>query len=207
MRHHLQTSSSSLPGTPQPLRRLLVASAAVALLTMAGCGGDSPASTPKGSAASVSEPAAANSTPASAEPDGADDVDDGDPCRLITPAEAEVVLGTPVMTGEASSSDTPGYGEGFSCSYSAVDQSSGPTTARVSVLGSGFPPAEWEQAQRSDGMTAVEGVGDVAFVDEYNGSMDVLVDGSWLQAQLINVDEATLVSELTEICARAIERL
>ncbi|MEO6125100.1 MAG: hypothetical protein ABIR32_15460 [Ilumatobacteraceae bacterium] len=123
---------------------------------------------------------------------------------MLTSSEAELVLDTPVAAGVATSSDTPGYGSGFSCSYSAVDQSSGPTTARVSVLGSGFPGAEWEQAERADGMTEVEGIGDVAFVDEGNGSMDVLVNGIWLQAQLINVDEATLVSALTEICAQAI---
>jgi hypothetical protein len=217
MRHNTQFCSS-FPFNPASIRRLLVASAAVALLTMSGCGGDSSTSTTQRSVpVSVSDPTASEATPgtdaaADATPttdaaaDASSDADAGDGCRLLTSAEAEVALGTPVMPGVATSSDTPGYGSGFSCSYSA-NQSAGPTTARVSVLGTGFPTAEWQQAQLADGMTPVDGLGDVAFVDENNGKMDVLVDGAWLQAQLINVDEATLVSALTEICERAIERL
>lgn len=173
-------------------------------------------------ASAPSEPASADTTAAASEPaspdttaaDGTTSVADssapaepGDACRLLTAAEAEAVLGMPVMDAVTLAYDSPGYGSGFDCSYSTVDQTAGPTTVHVGVLGTGFPRALWEAAQREEDVTEVDGVGEIAFFNRYKGSMDVFIDGVWLQAQVINIDEATVLTELTGICSRAIDRI
>jgi hypothetical protein len=168
---------------------------------------DQPSTGNTSSATAVHEPVTTESSGTPATSNSPVAAEAGDSCRLLTAAEAEAVLGMPVRDGVTMAFDSPGYGQGFDCSYSAVDQAAGPTTVHVGVLGAGFPREGWEQAQQASGMAAVEGVGDVAYFDDNNGSMDVFVDGVWLQAQLINTDEATKQAALTEICTRAIDRI
>lgn len=207
MRHN--NHHPSLPSTAtSSRRRLLIATSAatLAIVAMTGCGSESPTAEAPAPTA-VDEPAETGDPggTSAAKPSVAAGQDES--CRLLTAAEAEAVLGMPVLAGVPTTFDSPGYGSGFDCSYTAADQTAGPIAVHVGVLGTGFPREAWEQAERAEAMTEVDGVGDIAFVDEHNGSMDVLVDGAWLQAQVVNIDEATVVKALTEICLRAIDRI
>ena len=131
-----------------------------------------------------------------------------DPCRLITAAEAEAALGMPVRPAVITGFDSQTYGHGSDCSYSSVDQSAGPTTVHIGVLGEGFPRDLWEQEERADPeVQEVPGLGDIAFFIENDEKIDAFVGGRWVQAQMINTNESTLLADLTEIVRIAIERL
>jgi hypothetical protein len=159
---------------------------------------------------SASLPSAAPQTPTSAgdtSPSAASG-DSQDPCRLISAAEAEAALGMPVNEAVTTGFDSPTYGHGSDCSYSSVDQSAGPTTVHVGVLGDNFPRELWEQEERAqDGAQEVPGLGDIAFFDENNETIDAFVGGRWVQAQMINTNESELLADLTEIVRTAIERI
>ncbi|MEO6124365.1 MAG: hypothetical protein ABIR32_11705 [Ilumatobacteraceae bacterium] len=113
-----------------------------------------------------------------------------------------VLDGEPITFGESGP-----YGSAYSCSYRAVDETAGNTVITVSVLGTGYPREEWEQAEREEDVTEVDGIGDIAFFYPYDEAMDVLVEGVWLQAKLVGVHEAVTVEALSEICSRAIDRI
>lgn len=204
MRH--TTVHSLHPSISSVARRRLTAAcaASVMLLATTGCGDDS-SSTDASTATLAPAPGATDAQGGTAAPPADPSAGADDACRLITPAEAEGVLGMPVTEGQVLTYDAQQYGTAYSCSYYSIDETSGPTTVSVSVLGSGYPRAEWEQASRAEDVTEVDGVGDVAFFG--GNSMDVFVDGIWLQGELINTDEATQMDALSTILARAIERL
>ena len=134
--------------------------------------------------------------------------DSQDPCRLISAAEAEAALGMPVQAAVTTAFDSQTYGHGSDCSYSTVDQAAGPTSIHVGVLGEGFPRELWEQGERAQtGVQEVTGLGDIAFFDESNETIDAFVGGLWVQAQMINTNESELLGDLTEIVRIAIERI
>jgi uncharacterized protein YceK len=131
-----------------------------------------------------------------------------DPCRLMSAAEAEAALGMAVQAAVTTAFDSQTYGHGSDCSYSTVDQAAGPTTVHVGVLGEGFPRELWEQEERAQpGVQEVPGLGDIAFFDETNETIDAFVGGRWVQAQMINTNESELLGDLTEIVRLAIERM
>ncbi len=160
--------------------------------------------TPESTSAPSSAPQPTSPTPSTSVGGGGSQ----DPCRLISPAEAEAALGMPVQEAVVTEFDSQTYGHGSDCSYSTVDQAAGPTTVHVGVLGEGFPRDLWEQSERAEsGMQEVEGLGDIAFFDETNGKIDAYVGGRWVQAQMINTNESELLADLTEIVRTAIERI
>jgi hypothetical protein len=172
-------------------------------------GVESPVATePAPESATLPSTAPEPSTTAAASPSSVAAGDAQDPCRLISAAEAEAALGMPVQEAVKTGFDSQTYGHGSDCSYSGVDQAAGPTTVHVGVLGEGFPRELWEQSERvQEGLVEVPGLGDIAFFDENKSSIDAFVDGRWVQAQMINTNEAELLADLTEIVSRAIERL
>ena len=214
--------------------RLLTALAAVAALTFSSCSSDAAKSSPntdsKASAsASSTSPATSSPDPVTAPPtvtpepetpatqtaatSAATTVslpasgDGGDPCRLLTAAEAEAVLGEPVGAGLPRSFDIPPTGVGIDCSYSTVDQTAGPTTVHVGILASDVPRDQWEQAERAEGGVEISGVGELAFFDKNNEEINAFDHGHWIQAQLINTDEATQLADLSQIVITAIGRI
>jgi hypothetical protein len=159
----------------------------------------------------VADPTTADPTtadPATESPATAADAGDGgDPCRLLTAAEAEAWLGQPVAAPLPSTFDIPPTGPGYDCSYSAVDESAGPTTVHVAVLASDLPRDLWEQAERAEDVEEVSGVGELAFFDKYDYKLDAFDHGRWIQAQLINTSESTLLADLSQIVINAIARI
>lgn len=213
-------------------RSALALSVAVGLFAVSGCGSDS---TKSGADSAASVPSAAtevdvsvqssvvaSTTPESsvvpstapqttavvASSSSAAAGDAEDPCRLITAAEAEAALGAPVRPAVTTAFDSQTYGHGSDCSYSTVDQSAGPTTVHIGVLGENFPRDLWEQQARAEAdIQEVPGLGDLAFFDENNEKIDAFVGGRWVQAQLINTNESELLADLTEIVRIGIDRL
>ena len=89
---------------------------------------------------------------------------------------------------------------------SGVSQQSAATD--VGVLGEDFPRDQWDQAERAQaGLQEVPGLGDLAFFDESNETIDAFAGGRWVQAQMMNTNESELLAGLTEIVRRAIERI
>lgn len=199
------TTNETLIGTRTSLRsrrrlgRGLAASIGVAALILAGCGGGSDDAAESPSTAASEPDTSSRSTVAS-------DVS-GDPCRLLTAAEAEAALGLAVASPVKMEIPDTQYGSGFDCSYPAVDQTGGATSVHVGLLGDGFPRDLWEQGQRAEGLEEVSGVGELAFFDGDN-KIDVFDQGRWIQVQMINskrFDE--LLPLLSDLARNAVERV
>lgn len=157
--------------------------------------------------ATVAPPTSTASSAATAAPVSTARADGGDPCRLLTAGEAEALLGAPVGPPTPLSIDAGATGVVIDCSYSTLDQSSGPTTVHVGILASEIPRDAWEQAERADGGVEVSGVGELAFFDSYNEEMNAFDHGRWIQAQMINTDESTLETDLSQVVNTAIGRI
>ena len=127
---------------------------------------------------------------------------------MLSAAEAEAALGMPVQEPVTRGFGSQVYGHGSDCSYSTVNQDAGPTSVHVGVLGEGFRRDQWEQAEQAQaGLQEVPGLGDLAFFDESNETIDAFVGARWVQAQMMNTNESELLAGLTEIVRRAIERI
>lgn len=133
----------------------------------------------------------------------------GDPCRLLTSAEAEAALGRAVGPPVTLSLSDPALGNGFDCAYNSVNQEAGPASVHVGVLGDNVPRDGWEQAERAEtDLEEVFGVGELAFFDRHNQSIDAFDQGRWIQVQMINSTRfAELLVLLTDIARNAIARI
>lgn len=132
-----------------------------------------------------------------------------DPCRLLTSAEAEAALGRTVGPPVIRTLSNTGLGNGFDCAYNSVNQEAGPASVHVGILGDAVPRDGWEQAERADAdLQEVPGVGELAFFDEHNQSLDAFDQGRWIQVQMINTTRfSELLALLTEIARNAIARI
>jgi len=182
-----------------------------AALLLGACGGSTtPVAT--GAPTATSQPTVpatpgASSTPTVAPTTSASDLPAADPCRLLTAAEAEAALGKPVADPVRLEFDGP-TGPGTDCHYDSVDQSSGPASIHVGYFGEGIPRADWEAAQRADGLEEVSGAGEIAFFDEDDATLEVYDAGRWIQLQMINserFDETLAI--LVDVAGNALERI
>ena len=190
------------------LRNGLAVSVAVATLILASCGGGSDvATTSPSTSASGPVSSTENSsteTPATDAPDAS-----GDPCRLLTAAEAEAALGVAVGSPVKTEIPDSGYGAGADCAYQSVDEPAGPASVHVGLLGDRYPRDLWEQAQRAEGLAAVADVGQLAYFDG-DTKLEVFDQGRWIQVQMINpeVNEVDdLVPLLSDLARIAVERV
>lgn len=189
----------------------LAACIAITLMTACGGGGtDQGAATPDstGTESTASSSPAAGVTTSSTSPSAAPD-DPTDPCRLLTPAEAEAALGRAVSAPVSREFELPGAGHGFDCLYPATNQDAGPASVHAGVLGDQVPRDGWEQAERDQaGLQEVAGVGELAFFDEHNQTIDVFDHGRWIQVQMINTTRhSELLALLTDMARNAVERV
>jgi hypothetical protein len=133
----------------------------------------------------------------------------GDPCRLLTSDEAQAALGRAV--GVPTKLNRPGqqYGTMSDCAYNATDQSAGPASVHVGILGESFPKDQWEQSEKAQsGYEPVAGVGELAFYSSNDNKIDVFDHGRWIQAQLINSKRASEQKALlTDIARNALKRV
>lgn len=193
--------------------RLLAASiAALALLTTVGCGGGG---NDDNEAVAADRPETTSATEAA--PEETDDSEEtadtgdtsGDPCRLLTSTEAEAALGRAVRTPVSREIESPQTGNGFDCAYSALVEDAGPASVHAALLGDKVPRDGWEQAEREQAdLVEVEGVGELAFFDEYSSAIDVFDHGRWVQVQMINSTRfSELLALLTDMARNAIERI
>lgn len=190
------------------LRATLVA---IALLTVAACGGgggdddddDKAASTANATDQSTQADEADSPTEDSEPAPENDDTDDtessaaaGDPCGLVTSAEAEEIIGHPVGEGHAREMEDVSF-----CEY-------GDGSFRIGLLGDGIPKDEWEAAEREqDGLEEVSGLGELAFFDPHNQVLDVFADGLWIQGGLDAGSGVDIKPMLTEVLRIALERV
>ena len=185
--------------------RLFSASlAALAMLTTFGCGGggggggagDKPAAT-----GATEVPADAGTTPGAGAPV---EVSGGDPCRLLTSAEAQAVLGEAVLAPVTGDLSDPRSGTGFACSYS----SAGADRVSANLLGDKVSRAEWEQTERQENLQEVAGVGELAFFDVHNEEIVVFDNGRAIQVGLANgTTGPELLALLTDLARKALERI
>jgi hypothetical protein len=190
-------------------RRLLAATiAALALLTAAGCGGgdDDSASSGDQQSATTTTDASASSNTTTDEVEGASS---DDPCRMLTAEEAEAALGRAVREPVTRIiPESPQTGAGFDCAYSSATEESGPASVHVALLGDRVPRDAWEQAERSEGLEEISGVGELAFFDSSQDELMVFDAGRWVQVQMINSTRpAELVALLSTIATNALERI
>lgn len=128
---------------------------------------------------------------------------------MLTRAEAEAALGNPVLPPVSQEIDSLGFGDGFNCAYGAANQDAGPASVHATLLGDQFPRDEWEQAEREQpDLQEVEGVGELAFFDESDSTIDVFDQGRWVEVQMINsTRNSELLALLTDMARNALERL
>lgn len=193
--------------TTRPTRAVLAA--AIALLAVAGCGGGddnatgSASSTEQASDADGTDSHSTNSEPAEDEESSAAG---GDPCRLLTSAEAEAILGSPVGEGQPTEQEIAPGQTIYDCAYHVPGGLA--RSVHVGVLGDAFPKDQWEQGIREDGVIEVDGVGELAFFNENDYKIDVFDDGRWIQAQIIDSPRfAELEEMLIEVVRNALERI
>ena len=72
-----------------------------------------------------------------------------------------------------------------------------------------IPRDEWEQAEREEpDLQEVAGVGELAFFDESNETIEVFDQGRWVSVQMINSTRPSeLLALLTDMARNALERL
>ena len=126
---------------------LLVTSAA-----LAACGGGD--ETDSGSAGSPG--ADRTSASATAPRDGGDEVE---ACDLLTPAQVETAVGTPVRDGIASSGPAVTGGSFTGCLWQSADPDSPADQATITI----YPNAAAADSAREDDSADLEGIGDRAF--------------------------------------------
>jgi hypothetical protein len=194
-------------------RHRFVAFGVAVMILLAACASPSAPSSP-GAATTVPSsagvPSSAAATAPATEIAGASPATNpGDPCRLLTAAEAEAALGRavrPPVTTDISSAD---LGTGFDCAYNSVNQDAGPASVHAALLSDRVPRATWEQAARQEtGLEEVTGVGELAFFDKYGQKIDAFDHGRWVQVQMINSTRPSeLLALLSEMARNAIARI
>lgn len=190
------------------------------MVVIVGCGGSPSTSSSSSAATAASLSTSATSSPvgqpssaaATASPSqtasASSPTNTGDPCRLLTAAEAEAALGRAV--GAPVKREFPGSsGTGFDCAYNSVNQDAGPASVHAGLLGNTVPRSEWEQAERQQAdLQEVAGVGELAFFDKYHQTIDVFDHGRWVQVQMINSTRfSELLALLTDMARNAVERI
>ncbi|MDX3234348.1 DUF3558 family protein [Streptomyces sp. ME03-5709C] len=115
----------------------------------------------------------------------------GDPCALVTRAEAEGLAGTALRAGEELSG---------TCTYTAPE--SGPT-AQVEVF-AGEQGKHYYDAERGLGheLKPLDGVGDEAWLED--GSVFLRVSGQWVAIRLVRNEEPSRFDKPLEELARTV---
>ncbi|WP_329189354.1 hypothetical protein [Actinacidiphila glaucinigra] len=162
-------------------RRALAALPAVALLLLALQGCQEPAAGDAGGKPSAPAPGGAGGAGGTA----------GDPCALVTRAEAERLAGTALGPGR----DLEG-----TCTY--VAPASGPT-AQVEVF-AGEPGKNYYDAERGLGheLQPLEGIGDEAWLED--GSVFLRASGQWVAIRLVRNEEPSRFDKPLEELARTV---
>jgi hypothetical protein len=191
--------------------RLLPATLATLALLTAACSSDPSTTDAAGDASatstSVDSGGSALQSADTAEALGASSPGGGDPCRLLTSAEAQAVLGQSVREPVIVERDLQ-TGAMFDCAYNSVDQSAGPASVHAGVLGDTFNRGQWEQAEQADGLEPVSGIGGLAFYDSGSEKLDVFDNGRWIQIQIINPkNSADILTLLTNVARDALTRV
>jgi hypothetical protein len=179
--------------------------AALAMLTTVGCGGGG-----GGGGGAAGQPAATGATEVptnagtAAGAGAAVETSGGDPCRMLTAAEAQSVLGEAVLAPVTHDLSDPVSGHGFACSYSSANAN----RVSANLLGDKVPRAEWEQAERQEDLQEVAGVGELAFFDGHNEEIVVFDHGRAIQVGLANgTTGSELLAILTGLARKALERI
>ena len=161
----------------------------VLVLPIPGCGGGNDRPEPK--AAPAPKPEAARPQPAAV-----------DACALLTKAEAEAALGTPV--GDPVRGDVPPV---YSCSYVAADKLDNVSVDVTSYTDARQAYDAYLMAVKINNYEEMAGLGDRAYrsvvsdVDVLKGRFELSVDVT------LPISKDAQVQKAKEIAARALERL
>jgi hypothetical protein len=133
---------------------VLVTSAAV----LTACGGDDSDSSSAGSDGPTSQATSSASTSSAPAAGGSVAA-----CDLLTPAEVEAAVGTPVKEGIPSSGPAITGGDFTSCVWQSDDPDSPADTATLTI----YPNGDAADSAREDDSQDVDGIGDQAFTGSF----------------------------------------
>jgi hypothetical protein len=150
--------------------------AAIAALSLAGCGSNSPASSgPTTGGSAAGQPSAASTSSST----GAASAHPVDVCATLTAASAAQLSGQPITTATAISEQAPSE---YGCAYSSADDS---VQVEVQVFEHDAASSYATFLSGSPGASTVGGLGDKAFFDN-DGTMYVLAGSTLIQVNGLN---------------------